>query len=478
MPVLNSRRSLLAALTLGAITSACGPEELRAPLVTQRSSLAYSSKWGMTSLMRNGSTNENDEWIDVVTTSAGNVVVGGYDNGKRGQSAVDPSGNARGIIFEYSYNSANSTFDYVQSKTINQNSSAETVEALALGPLPSEDVYFVGRTNGKVSSTPNAGQFDIYAGWWSRGPNTAVYAQFGDERPQHPLRLALDKAGDLVISGHNDTYVPTNYVEEWEDPFIVKLHKSGDSLSIAPGWPTPAGKPRWTSVQFNIAGSDFMPGMCVDKPATGDSSIYVTGVIGSGPDRGIFLRKYQASNGAQVWKTTPSNIALDMGAATLMTKDGQHLLFAGSTYKKLGAQQYGGQDVVVSSVNPATGAVEWSQQYGSSDEDWVTDMALDDEGNIYLVGETLGTVDSNVPNQGDYDVFVIKLDKNGENPKKFQIGSPLEDHPAAVAVDAHKNIYVVGYTAGSLQEGLANGGQRDAFILRLTAPSDGEVGAF
>lgn len=475
MPILNPHKNMFAALTLGVLGLGCGPESLQHTSPGQVSSLNTSPTWTPNVLMRGGTTGDNDELLDVVVTSSGNVIVGGYDNGKRGLSSVDPSGNAVGVILEYKYEADQGKL-VLQANTKEglSNSSAEVIEALALrpnagGPALKEDVYFVGRTNGQLTATPNAGQFDLFAGWWNREDGSKYRAQFGDQRPQHPLRLGFDKAGDMVISGFNDTYVPSNYVEEWEDPFIIKLHKAGGQLEVAADWPKPAGNGRWTAVQFNTPGTDFMPGMCVNNPATGASTIFVTGAITNGTERGMFVREYQTT-GTPGWVKQPTTISLDMAAAASMTNDGSRLLVAGSTYARLGTAQFGDQDAIVESRHPTTGEREWVQQYGSPGNDWVTDMAVDSQGNIYLVGETLGSFPG-FTNAGDYDVFVIKLNASGLNPQYFQVGSSMDDHPSAVAVDNNGNVYVVGYTTGTLNPAVPNKGQRDGFILRL-APEE------
>ncbi|MFL5351373.1 hypothetical protein [Archangium sp.] len=96
-------------------------------------------------------------------------------------------------------------------------------------------------------------------------------------------------------------------------------------------------------------------------------------------------------------------------------------------------------------------------------------MAVDAEGNIYLVGETLGTVEPAAVPQGDYDVFLLKLDQDGNLLQVRQWGSEGDDHPASVAVDACGEAFIGGYTTGNLL-GVTNNGGRDAFLLTTARP--------
>jgi hypothetical protein len=50
------------------------------------------------------------------------------------------------------------------------------------------------------------------------------------------------------------------------------------------------------------------------------------------------------------------------------------------------------------------------------------------------------------------------------------MGSEGDDHPSAIAVDSTGDIYVVGYTTGSLAEEGGNVGGRDGFLMKLSPP--------
>jgi len=126
------------------------------------------------------------------------------------------------------------------------------------------------------------------------------------------------------------------------------------------------------------------------------------------------------------------------------------------------------------------------------------DVALDDQGNIYIVGgtssadfpvtagaydTTYNTGGSELGGQGQSDVFVTKLGPTGVRLWSTYLGSPNYDRGYAVEVDAAHNVYVAGRagrgfptTPGVLQPAFAGDsipsgsyGSQDGFVAKLSA---------
>jgi Beta-propeller repeat len=413
----------------------------------------------------------NDEATDILFAPNGRILVSGYENGNLGQSSVDPSGNARGVIYSYEIKSQQpgQPLERVSSTCSassncftfgTNNSSAEVIESIALEPgalSTGFDVYFAGRSNGGYAGA-NQGQFDTFAGW-ATPSNTTDYrmTQFGTVRPQHPRRLTVTSARELVIGGYDDIYIPSNFVEAWENPFVLKAQRSGSGLVTSTGWP----------VIFDTLGSDVAPAMATST--TPGSPVYIAGTVTSGSGRGMFIKKYN-SDGTLAWNQPVSPVGLDVAAALSVLSDG-NVLFAGATLTTLGETNFGEQDLVVRKLT-ADNQVQWTKQIGTADPEIVTDMAVDTSGNIWLVGETLGSFDWMVPNQGGVDIFILKLSSDGELLASFQLGSEGDDHPSAIAVSGGK-VAVSGYTTAKLFDNRNHVGNRDGFVFVVTPPSIG-----
>jgi hypothetical protein len=400
---------------------------------------------------------KSEEFLDVAIDSQGRLYLGGYENGDVGKERFDPSGDSRALLWMLGPASSG------VSRSFDLPGTSESLEALTFHPVTGA-LYFTGRTTGAFDRAHGAsadfthlGQQDVFVGSEQDG----VLYQGGSARPQHPNRLAFDAQGALIVSGFDDYYVApgSTYVERWDDPFLIKLELPAQGLTLNERW----------SWSFDTTSIDRLGGLAVDTRR--DSSIYVTGNIEGGSTRGSFVRRIDPGTGepGPVWRQ--STFGMDTMQAAHFREDG-NLLIAGSTFAVMGPRSYGGQDVVVRLLNmdPDKGAIGeplWTKQYGSPGANMLTDMAVDAQGNIILVGETLDSVLETEPTayKGSYDVFMMKLDANGDRLDVRQWGSERDDHPNAVAVDACGEIFIVGYTTGSLLSSSPAEGERDAFLI-------------
>ena len=107
----------------------------------------------------------------------------------------------------------------------------------------------------------------------------------------------------------------------------------------------------------------------------------------------------------------------------------------------------------------------WVRQLGTETYDAAYGVATDAAGNVYLTGETDGSLDG--ANRGDRDVWVAKYDAAGHALWKRQLGTADIDIAYGVATDAAGNVYLTGETDGSL--GGANLGPYDAWVAKYDA---------
>lgn len=372
-------------------------------------------------------------WNDVLITSSG-VWVAGHDGAAAGLS-VEPLGNTRAVLARLALDGSlawhsNDTFD---------TPGADTLEALTSDE--NGNVLAIGRTTGTFPGQINAGKTDIFVG--RMNPAAALQSwtigQFGNERPQRPRRAAIHGLTGLVVAGHDDEYVPTNYVESWSDPFATAIRladKPDRSGSVQTLW----------HHQFGTAEPDVLDGLGV---ASDGQSVFVSGQFGGGSEsRGMFVRRLD-SQGREQWTTRYSTVALDHIAAVIPQGDGTAWI-AGSVYGSFrGAPPLGQQDVFVARIDAADGRPLASWQFGTPYADWLTDLRVDKDGNLLLYGETLGSflVDRG-PTNG-MDLFLLKISPTGMPLAVTQWGGPQDEAAGRLAVDACGNAVAVGSTVGN-----------------------------
>ncbi len=117
-----------------------------------------------------------------------------------------------------------------------------------------------------------------------------------------------------------------------------------------------------------------------------------------------------------------------------------------------------GQEMVkVDSAGGQT-AMTWNSFLGGSGNDAGQGMAVDANGNVYVVGTSYGTwPDPSQPAQpvrahsGGGDAFVAKLDSSGTLIWNSFLGGDGLDEGAAIAVDTSGDVYVTGYSEATWQ---------------------------
>lgn len=107
--------------------------------------------------------------------------------------------------------------------------------------------------------------------------------------------------------------------------------------------------------------------------------------------------------------------------------------------------------------------VEWTRQIGTASYDGGDSVAVDSSGNVYITGYTQGSLEG--ASAGGPDAFLMKFDSSGTELWRQQIGSAAHDYSNSVALDGSDNVYISGYTSGSLEG--TSAGDNDAFLIKF-----------
>mgnify|MGYP002682318742 CR=1 FL=1 len=115
----------------------------------------------------------------------------------------------------------------------------------------------------------------------------------------------------------------------------------------------------------------------------------------------------------------------------------------------------------------------WANQAGGTDLDWGESIAVDDNGNSYVTGRFYGSATfgtTTLTGSGDSDIFVAKLDINGNWLWAKQAGGTSNDIGIGIDVDDNGNSYITGgfidiATFGTTT--LTSSGYYDIFVAKL-----------
>jgi hypothetical protein len=139
-----------------------------------------------------------------------------------------------------------------------------------------------------------------------------------------------------------------------------------------------------------------------------------------------------------------------------------NIYLSGRTTGVIADKNFGKTDGFLTKID-SSGKVLWSRQFGTAEEDDVQWSAIDNSGNIYLTGSTMGAMDK--MNFGKEDLFIVKYNQDGLLVWTKQFGTDSTDVGKGIYVDDKGNIYITGYTLGKLGE--SSFGKTDAFLLKL-----------
>lgn len=266
------------------------------------------------------------------------------------------------------------------------------------------------------------------------------------------------------------------------DIYIAKLDTDGNYL-----WAIKAGG-TYSDIVNSIAtdnnGNSYITGWFQFTAIFGSYSI-----SGGGSD--IFVAKIDV-DGNYLWAAqaggTNGNagrfVATDSSGNSYVTGNIQGTTTFGSTTLISNGSNY--SDIFIAKLD-SSGNWLWAKKAGGSSSDQGNCITTDSSGNSYVVGyyQSTATFGSNtLTSSGGNDIFVAKLDTDGNYLWALKAGGTSSDYGNAIARDGNGNIYVAGYFSGTATFGtstLTSIGSSDIFsgkigtIYSVLAPNGGET---
>ena len=311
---------------------------------------------------------------------------------------------------------------------------------------PSDNIYMTAYSHGDLGGS-NAGQSDVFVAKYDGSGDQLWTQQFGGGAHENSQGTATDSDGNVYISGFTPDELGNIalYFGSDNDAFVTKYDSSGNQI--------------WT--QFLASPEhDSSTGLATDS----NDNIYIVGYtrgnLGSPPagNDDVFVAKYD-SDGNLAWTQQLGTSGREY-AYGIITDNSSNVYISGFTYGAL-ADSNGNIDAFVAKYD-SSGNLLWIEQLGTSSRDYSFDIATDSTGNLYITGSTNGSLGGS--NAGQGDAFVTKLDSNGGLVWTQQLGTSSNDRFSAIELDSSGNLYIVGETYGSLDG--TNAGDRDALVAK------------
>jgi hypothetical protein len=364
----------------------------------------------------------------------------------------------------------------------------------------SGNLYITGSFCGTVDFDPGPGTYtmnaagtEYYVCKFDPNGNILWASQSIGVQSEIGYGVALDNSGNVVtvgiFNGTADfdpgpgTYTLTSLNSSY-DVFICKYNSTG-----ALQW---AGKVGGTahdygySIATDPSGNILITGQFAATPDfdPGPGS-YTIASLGGGYD--IFVEKL-SSGGNFVWAKSMASTANESGIAVKADASG-NVITACNSYSVVdfdpGPSTYtlpiaGNNDSYVSKLD-ALGNFVWAVQTGGPVSDQGNALFVDNQGNIFVDGWFGNTVDFDpgpgsftMTSSGSNDVFIQKLDQNGNFSWAIKSGGSGNDVSMAIFTDVYGAIYSAGnfqssvdFDPGPGTFSLTSIGNSDAYFQKL-----------
>jgi len=298
----------------------------------------------------------------------------------------------------------------------------DTARAVAIAP--NGDIIVAGYTE-----SFGAGYGDVWVLRLDSEGNVKWQKTYGGSDKDWAAAVAVADNGDVIVAGGTESFGAGK-----ADVWVLRLDENGNV--------------KW---QKTYGGKGYDVARSVAIAENGDI-IVVGGTESFGAGKADVWVLRLDENGNVKWQKTYGGSSYDWGHAVAITDNGD-VIVAGST-DSFGTHE----DVLVLRLD-TNGNVKWQKTYGGSSDDDAYSVAIAPNGDIIVVGRTWSF------GAGEDDVWVLRLDENGNVEWQKTYGGSDEEEAYAVAVAPNGDIIVAGWNFGA---DLA-----DVWVLRL--PPDGSL---
>ncbi|MDX1909907.1 MAG: SBBP repeat-containing protein [Saprospiraceae bacterium] len=383
----------------------------------------------------------------------------------------------------------------------------EIDKANSMAVDPAGNVYVTGAFEYTADFDPGPGVFsltsqggvDLFVCKLDPSGNFCWAGAIGGNYDERGHEVAVNSEGEVVVTGSfrgvmDFDPAPAGVFEmesvDSYDAFVLKLDKDGKFL-----WARQLGSMARTqaySITVDPGGNIYTTGYF---DGTGD--------FDPGPDTFAMTSALFSSNtfiskldpdGAFVWaknigggNTVPQKISLDLHGNVYVTGEFRDAtdFDPGPDFANI-LSIAGSADAFVLKLDTA-GDYVWAKRLGGIDGDFGNSVAVDANGNVYTAGYFKGECNFNpdpanpfrLQAVGNYDIFISKLDENGQFVWAKSIGTTSNETPYGIALDAAADVYITGqflfttdFDPGPGVFNLTSVGNYDVFLLKLDTGGD------
>lgn len=444
---------------------------------------------------------EGDIAKSIGTDASGNVYIVGYF---RGTSDFDPGPGTLNLTSgagndDFFIQKLDANGNLIWVKTWGSSSDIDVLEDLSIDPMG--NVYTTGYFQGTVDFDPgtgtnnltSVGNRDIFISKLDASGNFVWAKNIGGSSSDFGTGITTDASGNVYITGSfiSSTMdvdpgpgTATLNSNGTRDVFVLKLDANGNYAwgTSFGGSSLDQGHDISLDNNGNVYTTGYYNGTVDFDPGIGTANITAEG------SSDIFIHKLDPS-GNFVWAKSFGGSNVDEGNAIAVDPLGN--IYSTGFYRgtvdfdpNAGTNTItsaGSDDIFIQKLDPQ-GNFQWAHSFGNFSSDIGNDITIDQAGNAYTIGFFRHTVDfdpgtgiaNGVSNSGD-DIFIQKLDGNGDFVWVQTFGSDANDEPNAINIGPNSTVLSCGRFPGigdfdptSGTETLTSSGSNDIFVQKLS----------
>jgi hypothetical protein len=396
----------------------------------------------------------------------------------------------------------NCSFAQVNFAWVKQVGSADYEYANDIAVDAAGNSYAIGSFEGTVDFDPGPGITNLVTGTsrttfiskLDASGNLVWAKQFEGTGNSNALSIVLDNDGNIYTTGYFTGLIDfdpgpgvfNSSTTSNDKIFVTKLNAAGNFV-----WAKYYSSNDYcigTGIAVDDTGNVYFAGMFqggltfsfspnpLTLSSVGEEDVYIAKIDSSGTF--VWAKKLGGSLGETV-----SGIAIDSLGNVYTSGTFRVTADFDPSTSTFNLTTVGLADVFVSKLNNL-GEFVWAKSVGSTSNEYVNGIAVDNDGNVYTTGSFSGVVDFNpgtptlnFTSFGSLDAFILKLDANGNYVWNRRLGGTDYQKSYAIALDAVNDVYTLGVFSGTVnfnplgspQFNITCVGSRNIYLSKISA---------
>lgn len=315
--------------------------------------------------------------------------------------------------------------------------------------------------DGDVVSTKSTVQYDFWLLKFDASDNLDWQKTYGGSNDEKGYKIIQTQDGGFAVTGYSkssDGDVMAN--EGFEDVWVLKLNTEG-----VVEWKTNTGflgSDKGFSIIQTSDGGYFL-GAILDVTASGGLG---NSKIGSRHAGGDFWGIKLSNTGSLEWRKYFGGTNTEICYDVIEVADGYLLIGSSDSLDVDIKNNKGSYDFWIVKIDK-NGTLVWEKSYGGKEIDESYQIIRTAEGNFLIVGETRSS-DQDVSSQkGGADIWVLKIDDSGEMLWEKTYGGSSFDAAKAITLTNDGNYLIAGNTRSIDNDVTNNNGENDIWVLKI-----------